>query len=244
MSVPPPPWAPERKLARPRLSVDAIVAAGLELLAADGIDAVTMRAVASKVGTGAASLYAHVRDKGELHVLMLDRVIGEIECPAADPERWREQIKDLCRSQHAALVRHPGIAMVSMAHVATGPNALRYAEGMLAILVAGGLSAATAGLAIDLLSLYPTAVAFERSIWNQRPELADRSVDWVETAAQLRSYFASLPTDRFPLLASMAAAVTGGGGDTRFEFGLDVLVAGLEALKDWEPPAELSTARS
>jgi len=241
MSFPSPPWAPERKPARQRLSAEAIVAAGLELLAANGIDAVTMRAVASKVGTGAASLYAHVRDKGELHLLMLDEVIGEVELPEADPERWREQIKEVCRSQHAAMARHPGIALVSMAHVPTGPNALRCIEGMLAILMAGGLSPATAGLAVDLLSLYPTAVAFERSIWERRPELADRSVDWVEAASQLRQYFSSLPTDRFPLLASMAMAVTGGGGETRFEFGLEVLVAGLDALRDWEPPG-LSTA--
>ena len=56
--------------------------AGLEILAAEGIDAVTMRAVAAKLGTGAASLYAHVRDKSELHQLMLDEVVAEVEVPA------------------------------------------------------------------------------------------------------------------------------------------------------------------
>ena len=58
-----------------------------------------MRAVAGKLDTGAASLYAHVKDKNELHLLMLDEVIGEVEVPEpADPQRWQEQVKEFCRN--------------------------------------------------------------------------------------------------------------------------------------------------
>src|SRR4051812_40906946 len=124
MASPLGPWVAKGPGKR-RLSVDSIVGAGLEILAADGADAVTMRAVASRLGTGAASLYAHVRDKSELHALMLDAVIGEVEVPDADPGRWREQIKAFCWNQYRAMVRHPGIAAVSLAHIPTGPNALR-----------------------------------------------------------------------------------------------------------------------
>jgi len=115
MSFPSSAWLGERKPVRRRLSAEAIVAAGLEILAADGLDAVTMRAVAGKLDTGAASLYAHVKDKNELHLLMLDEVIGEVEVPEpADPERWQAQVKEFCRNAYAALTRHPGMASVNI----------------------------------------------------------------------------------------------------------------------------------
>ncbi len=163
------PWLDERKPARRRLSVDAIVAAGLEILAADGLDAVTMRAVAAKLDTGAASLYAHVKDKSELHQLMLDEVIGEVEVPQpADPERWQEQLKDFCRNSYRALQRHPGMASVNIGTIPVGPKALQISEAVLQILLAAGLSKTVAGLAMDLITLYPTAVAFEDVVWQSR----------------------------------------------------------------------------
>src|SRR6478609_2069190 len=159
MASPLGPW-PAKEPTKRRLSVDSIVAAGLEILAAEGADGVTMRAVAAKLGTGAASLYAHVRDKSELHALLLDAVIGEVDIPPADPARWQDQVKEFCWSQYRAMVRHPGIAAVSLAHIPTGPNALRCSEGMLAVLRAGGLSPLVAALSVDLIALYTTAVAF------------------------------------------------------------------------------------
>jgi AcrR family transcriptional regulator len=237
MTLPSPPWATERKPPRRRLSVEAIVSAGLELLAAGGVDAVTMRGVAAKLGTGAASLYAHVRDKGELHLLMLDEVIGEVQVPEAEPEHWQEQLKDVCRSQYAAMTRHPGIALVNIAHIPTGPHALRTSEAMLKILLAGGLSKPVAGLAMDLMTLYPTAVAFEESIWRERSSEGGANEPSVEAAvvAQINQFFRSLPVERFPTVTMMAPFLTAGSGEDRFEFGLSVLVAGLDAMRDWQP---------
>jgi AcrR family transcriptional regulator len=234
------PWVPEWSGARPsrqRLNADAIVAAGLEILAADGIDAVTMRAVATRLGTGPASLYAHVRDKRELHELMLDEVFGEIEVPIADPERWQEQLKECLRSIYAALGRHPGIALVNMAHVPLGPNALRCSEALLKICLAGGLTEEMAGLATDLLTLYPTAAAFEDSIWYERAKQSDWMHSEEAVFSRLGEYFGSLPGDLYPTIRAMAPFLVAGNGEDRFEFGLAVLVAGLDALKSWRPQA-------
>ena len=235
MASPLGPWA-AKEPARRKLSVESIVAAGLEILAADGADAVTMRAVAAKLGTGAASLYAHVRDKSELHALLLDAVIGEVEVPAANAARWQEQIKEFCHSQYRAMVRHPGIAAVSLAHIPTGPNALRCSEGMLAIMLAGGLPRLVAALAVDLITLYTTAVAFEETIWWDRARHDDPSVTEGSVVAQAHDYFASLPVEQFPLITSMVEELTTGDSEARFQFGIDMLVAGLDTLRDWRLP--------
>lgn len=235
MASPLGPWV-AREPARRRLSVEGIVAAGLEILAADGADAVTMRAVAGRLGTGAASLYAHVRDKSELHALLLDAVIGEVEVPVADPTRWREQVKQFTWSQYRAMVRHPGIAGVSLAHIPTGPNAMRCSEGMLAILLAGGLSRLVASLALDVLTLYVSAVAFEETLWWDRSRHEDPSITESSVVAATREYFRGLSPADHPLLSSMADDLTTGTGDQRFDFGLDVLIAGLDALRDWRLP--------
>jgi AcrR family transcriptional regulator len=237
MGSPSLPWIAAPKPARRRLGVDAIVNAGLQILAAEGIDAVTMRAVAAKLNTGAASLYAHVADKSQLHVLLLDAVIGEVVIEEADPARWQEQLKDACRSLYATLNRHPGIALINIAHIPTGPNALRSAEAMLKIVLAGGLSPDAAGLAIDLVTLYPTAVAVEESIWQDRARAhPDGGESEASVVAQVDSYFRSLPPELFPVITAMAPYLTGPSGELRFEFGLGVLVAGLDAMKNWKPP--------
>jgi AcrR family transcriptional regulator len=231
MSVPVPPWrqrsAPSRSVKQP-LSLDLIVRTALELLDTEGLDAVSMRKVAQRLGTGAASLYAHVRNKDELHELMLDLVIGEIRVPEPDPRRWREQIKDLARQQVAVLTAHPGIAQVVMRTPApTGPNALVVTETLLAILRGAGFSDRTVAFAVDVLALYPTAIAMERS--------ADFGLSEAEATArmaQVGQYFAELPAERFPTIVAMLPTLMSGDADERFEFGLDLLVGGLAALAD------------
>src|SRR5581483_5676452 len=97
--LPPPPWqrTPRRGSRRREdpITQEAIVAAALELLDAEGLDGLTMRRVAERLGTGAASLYWHVGSKDGLLDLLLDAVIGEQEVPDPDPERWQEQLKQV-----------------------------------------------------------------------------------------------------------------------------------------------------
>src|SRR5207247_9642587 len=92
--IPDPPWRVDtRARARPRvpLTRDAIVEAALHVLDREGLDGLSMRRVAEELGTGAASLYWHVRNKDELIQLLSERLAAEIELPAPDPSRWQEQ---------------------------------------------------------------------------------------------------------------------------------------------------------
>ena len=65
------------------------------MVARDGYDALTMRRLAAELDTGAASLYAHVVNKEDLDELLIG-LCAPGPLPAPDPERWREQVTDVC----------------------------------------------------------------------------------------------------------------------------------------------------
>jgi AcrR family transcriptional regulator len=228
MSVPVPPWqqrAARNRPAKQPLSLELIVRTALDLLDSEGLDAVSMRKVAQRLGTGAASLYAYVHNKDELHELMLDLVIGEIEVPKLDPGKWQEQIKDVVRQQVEVLTAHPGIAQVVVRTPApTGPNALVIAEAMMAILRSAGLSDRVVAFAVDILALFGTAVAMERSA-----DFGLSDAERVERMQMVQRYFSELPAERFPTTVSLLPALMSGDDDERFEFGLDLLVQGIAA---------------
>jgi len=188
-----------------------------------------MRRVATELGTGAASLYAHVSNKGELHALMLDRIAADIVVPEPDPTRWAGQTKAIVRSMRDALVARPGIAAVAVAQIPIGAQALRVSDGLIAVLRAGGLSKKVIGFAVDLLPLYATAIAQEVAERKEEHASAD---DYAAVAQQLGEFFANLPADRFPNIAFLGPALSAGDREERFEFGLDILVAGLAAHRD------------
>jgi AcrR family transcriptional regulator len=226
-AMPTPPWRTPAKSrpARTPLHRDQIVDVALRIVTAEGIDAVSMRRIAQELGTGQSSLYAHVANKDELLELMIDRVIGEMEMPVPDPDRWQEQIVESALAAHRVWTRHPGIARAALANIPVGPNSLDYSEAMLAILRAGGVPDRQAGWFIDRLSLYVLADAFEESLHRERGRETEE--DAKEYFEQIRGYFESLPPDRFPVITSMLDELMGGGGDERLRFGLELMVRGL-----------------
>ena len=207
------------------LNRDRIVDAALRILDAGGLDAVSMRSVAEALGTGPASLYAHVSGKDELLSLLIERLAGEMHLPEPDPERWQEQIKELVREMHSALLAHRDLARASMGTIPLGESALRVTDRMIELLALGGLPERVIAHAVDLLPLYAVATAFEQSLAGERTSTEDGA----RYLAEVDAYLAALPPDRFPNLAAFAPELAKGDAGERFEFGLDVLVAGLAA---------------
>jgi AcrR family transcriptional regulator len=150
-----------------RLSQEAVVEAALRVVDAEGVDAVTMRRVGQELGTGAASLYAHVADKDELLALVFDRVVGEIDLSVPDAH-WTEAVKAFPRRWRTALLAHRDLAKVNLGTVPTGPNAMRGMEGMLAVLHGAGLPNRVVGYAVDLIGQFVTAATYEASLWQAR----------------------------------------------------------------------------
>ena len=81
------------------------------------MDGLSMRRVAQELGTGAASLYWHVRNKDELFQLVFDRVTREIVLPEPDPARWQDQLKLLGYEMRKALSKHRDVARISFGRV-------------------------------------------------------------------------------------------------------------------------------
>ncbi|OUC93028.1 TetR/AcrR family transcriptional regulator [Streptosporangium minutum] len=229
--IPAPPWRKTRRTNAPRavLSRDLIVAAGLRILDAEGLDAVSMRRVAQELGTGPASLYAHVENKEELLDLIYDEVMGEIQVPEPEPERWLEQLRELIMEASRVFRAYADIAKVGLATIPTGPNALRIADAQLAIMLAGGVPPKVAALMIDRLGLYVCSDAYEGSLYlnRQRASGSDLESFMGEFFGQIEEFYRSLPVDRFPNLVAQIDNLMEAGGTERFEFGLDLLLRGL-----------------
>ncbi|MFI0942656.1 TetR/AcrR family transcriptional regulator [Streptomyces sp. NPDC021020] len=222
------PWErPRRSAPRRTFSREAVVTAALHVIDTEGVEAMTMRRVAQELGTGPASLYAHVSGREEMIVLVLDRVLADVTCPEPDPQRWREQIKDVARDGRRALVAHGDLArLLPEIGVPTGESITVHSEGMLAILAAAGLPKQVCAYAVDALSMYVTGIAAEEASRAYRARSGGPGPD---TAARVEDYIAALPPDRFPMLTGMVAELARDVGDERFEFGLDLMVTGLAA---------------
>ncbi|WP_433462860.1 TetR/AcrR family transcriptional regulator C-terminal domain-containing protein [Spirillospora sp. CA-128828] len=237
--MPTPPGRKPRKSAPPKrpLTQELVVDTGIRVLDAEGLEAVTMRRVAQELGTGPASLYAHVSGKEELRELMLDRIAAEVRIPVPDPERWQEQLKELAREVRRVYTSHRDIAMVSMGHIPTGPHLLDVAEAQLALMRAGGVPKPVAGIAVDTLGMFLDAGAIEDTVYFTKVSPGeDLWAYFQEYVKQIRDYFAALPPDRYPNLVGMVDELTAEGGDGRFEFGLDLLVRGIASYVE-EPPS-------
>lgn len=233
---PPPTLKPRRVPASTRaLSKATIVDTALKILDEEGLEAITMRRVAEELHTGPASFYAHIAGKQELEDELFDRVIGEIDPVVADPAKWREQLKDYLRAMYDVLAAHKDVAALALGKIPLGPNSLESMNCMLGLLRAGGLSDHTIGLAADLLSEYVIADVYEYAVgWSDF-----KSMDQAEQyTTEVGNYFKALPPERFSHLVELADELTSFNPEynERFEFGLEVLISGLEAYDKASPP--------
>ena len=206
------------------ITVDAIIATAFTIVETEGYEALTMRRVAAALETGPSSLYAHVVNKEDLDELLIGRLCAEIELPEPDPDRWRKQITDVCTQLRDQYLRYPGISRAAFASAPSNLDTLRVGEGMLAILLAGGIAPQTAAWAIDSLMLYVGAYSLEVSLASRR--LARSDDEWVVGRDELLRRVAALP-DTFPNSKHYAAELTAGTVHDRFDFTLGLMIDGL-----------------
>jgi len=228
-------WQPKRRSGTPRgrpaLTRESIVLAALAVLDDEGLDALSMRRVAKQLNVGAASLYWHVEGKEQLLAMVIDRVIGEIPLPNPDPVRWKEQIRAFAHDGRHAFQRYRDVARASMGRIPMGPNFLRAVEWQLDLLQRAGIPHQPAAWFGDILALYVAAHALEDAL------AAAGAQDAAELGELLGGYMASLPMERFPALAAAGPYLMAGSPDERFEFGLALILRGLEAVARDEPPS-------
>jgi AcrR family transcriptional regulator len=207
------------------ITVEQVVDTALGLIADEGYEALTMRRLAGALDTGPASLYAHVVNKADLDELLIGRLCAALVLPEPDPAAWREQLRGVCVQIRDQYLRYPGISRAALAMAPTDLETMRVSEGMLAVLLAGGVAPQAAAWAIDALLLYVAGYCLELSVLKQR-KVHDEA-EWVVDADELRRRLTALPAETFPHTIRYASEFTAGEGHDRFDFTLDLMIDGL-----------------
>ena len=195
------------------------------MLDAEGLDGVSMRRIAEELDTGAASLYWHVGSKDGLLDLVLEEIIGELEVPDPNPERWEEQLKQVMRSMRATMLGHRDVVRISLGRVPMGPNALRWSERVVAILRAGRVPDELTVLGHHLLISAVNGFVMDETAEGGEPPAEQPAPE--EVGRMVRDYVASLPARRFPNMVELADHYAITDQDRRFELMLDLFVEGL-----------------
>jgi AcrR family transcriptional regulator len=218
---------------RHQLTRERVVAEALAVIANDGVQALTMRRLADRLGVVPGALYHHVGNKQQLQDLVLDNVLAEVDVHLDRSLAWTEQLKLLAHRLRQVLEAHPGVAGILKTRDPLGPHSLALAEAFLGPLQAAGFADRQAGLAFFLLVDYTIGFAVN----SPSTSVNEQRVRDPATRAQLHQFFRSLPPDRFPALVALAEHVWLDNRDQRFTSGLDVLVSGLEHAHN-SPTAE------
>src|ERR687892_2875478 len=95
---------------RPQLTRERVVAEALAVIAEEGVQALTMRSLAARLGVVPGALYHHVRNKEQLQDLVLDGVLAEVDFHVGRTQPWTEQITVLAQRLREVLEQHPGVA--------------------------------------------------------------------------------------------------------------------------------------
>jgi AcrR family transcriptional regulator len=226
-------WAPTQQTAgrgpKPRLTLADVVAAGVAIADEEGLAALSMRKVASRLGVGAMSIYTYVPGRSELIELMIDRVYGEHQTPDARLP-WRERVEQWARETWRIYSAHPWLLDYNMARLPIGPNVLDVSEALYTALRDAGFAGAENVAMSNLIQWQLLGAA--RSMISDADEARHTGVSaeayWDSRASFWDTYF---DWNRYPTMAAIWEA--GGFDDPAgwdFERMLDRLLTGVQQL--------------
>jgi len=212
-----------------RLSRDTVVAAALTLADSEGLDAVTIRRLATDLGVTPMALYWHFKDKERLLDGVAERVLGELDLPADTPAApWDEQLRGVLAALLLVLRAHPAVTDVVKSRILLSEAGLELTERVLGILRTAGFSVDQAAqVAVQALINLVGLVATEPGM-----PLAEESED--DHEQRLRTKKAQLLTlspKRYPHVVEAAEPLTAcTSSDDYFTVGLDALMHGLRGV--------------
>ena len=214
------------EIRRRALTRERVVAEALNVIATDGAAALTMRALAARLGVVPGALYRHVSGKEQLCDLAVDGVLAEIGTQADRALGWPERIKVLARRLRAVLENHPGIAALLKTRDPLGPHSLAVTESFLGALQQAGLPARQTAQAFSLVYDYTLGFALSDPTTPSEQRIRDAA-----TRRELHAFLRSLPADRFPVLATVGEHVWLDDRDEQFTASLGTLISGIQAAQ-------------
>lgn len=219
--------ATERRIPLNRYQV---LRAAVELADREGIDALSMRRLGQELGVEAMSLYNHVASKEDLLGGMVDVVVGEIDPAPADGD-WKTALRNRILSARRTMVRHPWASTVIASRKQPSPLIMGYMDDIGGIFRRGGFS-------VDLMhhafhAMGSRVLGFSQELYDDSGELVEGAEMQEVVLLQMRQQYPNI-TDIVDQIQHDDASVVGSGCDDQveFEFALDLILDGLERLKD------------
>ena len=205
------------------LSRERLLRGAIAVADRGGIGALTIRSLAHELGMKPMSLYHHVASKDEILDGTVDVVFSEIDLPPAGAD-WRSAMRDRAVSARSVLRRHPWATPLMESRTNPGPATLRHHDSVIGTLRRAGFSIALAAHAYSLLDSYVYGFALEEAGLPFDPETVGDVAE---------AFLARFPSEEYPYLAELTTEhVLQPGYDygNEFEFGLDLILDGLERL--------------
>jgi AcrR family transcriptional regulator len=202
-----------------------VLEAAMRIADEGGFESLSMRKLGEELGVQAMSLYNHVANKDAIRDGIVDLVMNEIEVPAG-PD-WRTAVRKSAISAHDAFVRHPWACSLQMETTSVSTARMRWMEELLKTLREAGFSANLTHHAYHALDSHITGFTLWQVSFpfDTREEL----VDLAET------FLREISVDEYPFVVEHAQQhIQGPDPDepSEFEFGLDLILDGLERLRD------------
>ncbi|MFB9909316.1 TetR/AcrR family transcriptional regulator [Allokutzneria oryzae] len=219
---------------KPALTLDRIALAAIEIADTDGLGALSMRAVAERLGFTTMSLYRHVPGKAELLDVMVDTVNAESPMLEEVEGGWRAKMEVCAREEWALFHRHPWVLQLAWHRPALGPNGTTAYESALTALSGIGLSDN------EIVAVFNTLYGYVRGAARVSVDakLAERHTGVTEDEwwSSRDRYWRELVTpERFPTLNRIRRSDAFDAIGMDFEFGLERVLDGLAALIDSRP---------
>ena len=204
-----------------------VITAAVKIADGDGLEALSLRRLATELGVTPMSLYKHVKDKHEILAEIRNRLLAEIELPPhGDGPGWPQEMRDVLLATLGPLRRHPAIAPLALSGLLDGEAGLELCERLLSLLLQAGFGPEQAAQLSPFVSNAVIGVATMR--------LADASPlaggQFGERPPGDLGHLALLDPARFPALRRLADVGIPHQDRAYDERCVDVLVLGLEAL--------------
>ncbi|MET7694270.1 TetR/AcrR family transcriptional regulator [Streptomyces sp. NPDC005483] len=210
---------------RPPIPLERIVAAAMQILDEEGADALSMRTLAQRLGSGTATLYRHFDSRAALVAHVVDRMFGGIEI--RDDELaamgWRDACRTMAQAMFDAVSRHENVAPLLVEGIPVGPNAMTVRERCIAALLADGFPPRVAAHAYATLSRYVLGFAIQIR--------GHHGADEPGSDAQASAAFRAADPSLYPATAAVADWLPV-PLEEEFRFGLELLLDGLSRLRD------------
>jgi AcrR family transcriptional regulator len=215
-----------KRTAKPRipLSRERVMHAAVELADEIGIASLSMRNLGDALGVEAMSLYRHVANKDDILDGIVDIVAGEIEVPSIGGD-WKKAMRRRALSAHAVLMRHPWATMLIVSRANVGPAMLRYVDATIGCLREAGFSWAMTDHAWTAIDGFVYGATLQKLNFPFQPD---------EYANTAKSFLPMIPPATHPYLNGLSQQIIDGHHDGLHdvEFGLDLLLDGLDELRD------------